>query len=87
MYKGNYTNNKKDGYGEYFWGNGKVFKGEWKNDFKVRSSSLNQSSNERNKSSSHLDISQNEEKVKRHFKNKRSLSILPVVKKPITNTQ
>lgn len=27
VYKGNFLKNKKDGYGEYYWAHGKVFKG------------------------------------------------------------
>ena len=32
IYKGNFLNGKRDGYGEYFWEFGDVYKGYWKND-------------------------------------------------------
>lgn len=32
IYKGNFLNGKRDGYGEYFWTFGDVYKGYWKND-------------------------------------------------------
>jgi len=28
---GNYVDDKKEGYGEFYWPDGKCYKGEWKN--------------------------------------------------------
>ena len=30
-YIGNYKNDKKEGYGEFIWNNGKKYRGNWKN--------------------------------------------------------